>query len=156
MATDDGFTKLAALIASSKRAKFGRGTPADIIADAERHLGMQFPPSYRWWLANYGAGYIGGHELQGLFPLPLETRDPDMPLIGDIVDRARQNAANRLYPSHLLELLSYEGDEVYFFDTRRRSSDDEWPVVCIYAGSSEPEPEDVARSFAEFLPRQLG
>ena len=153
MATDDGFIELAALISSSKRAKFGHGTPLEIIADAEKHLGMQFPPSYRWWLAKYGGGYLGGHEFQGLFPQPIADRDPDLPLIGDIVDRAQQNTVAPLYPSHLLELLSYEGDEVYFFDTRRRSNDGEWPVVCICAGSSEPE--DVARSFAEFLPRHL-
>src|SRR5262245_47005781 len=109
MATDDRFTVLAAFIASSKRASFGHGTRTDIIADAEMHLGMPFPPSYRWWLAKYGAGYLGGYELQGLFPESIADRDLDLPLVGDIVDRARQNAVALLYPLHLLEILSYEG-----------------------------------------------
>lgn len=154
MATENRFAELAALIAASKRARFGRGVRQDIIDSAEQHLGMRFPPSYRWWLLEYGAGYLGGYELQGLFPEPIVKRDPEVPLIGDIVDLSNRNANLRWYPSHLLEILSYEGDEVYFFDTRRRSNDGEWPVVCIYAGASEPE--DVAPNFAEFLRRQLG
>jgi hypothetical protein len=153
VAADPRFADLAALIASSKRANFARGVPEALIADAEQHLGLRFPPSYRWWLAEYGAGYVGGYELQGLFAQPMAERDPDLPLIGDIVDLARRNATSGWCPAHLLELLSYEGDEVYFFDTRRRSTGDEWPVVCIHAGT--PDLMDVASSFAEWLKREL-
>jgi hypothetical protein len=154
MDTNDRFAELSALIAASRRAKFGRGVGPEIIADAERHLGLQFPPSYRWWLNRYGAGYLGGYELQGLFNEPIAARDPELPLVGDIVDRAGRNAAAKLYPPHLLELLSHEGDEIYFFDTLRRSADGEYPIVCLCAGNREPV--DIAVSFAEFLRRELG
>lgn len=153
MNIDDRFIELAALIASSHRAKFGSGAPMEIIADAERHLGTPFPPSYRWWLASYGAGYLGGYEIQGLCPVLIVDRELDLPLIGDIIDCARRNTDAKLYPSHLLELLSYDGDEVYLFDTRRQSADGEWPIVCIRAGSSETE--DVSGSFAQFLSEHL-
>ena len=154
METDNRFAELAALIASSRRAQFGPGVLPEIVADAERHLGVRFPPSYRWWLLNHGAGYLSGHELQGLCPEPIAKRDPEMPPVGDIVNLAHRNAAANQYPSHLIEILSYEGDETYFFDTPRCSADGEWPVVCIGAGASDPQ--DIAADFAEFLRRQLG
>jgi hypothetical protein len=154
VAADSRFASLVAPIASSKRAKFARGVPEAIIADAEQHLGLRFPPSYRWWLAEYGAGYLGGYELQSLLPQPIAERDSDLPLVGDIVDTAGRNAASVLRPAHLLELLSYEGDEVYFFDTARRSAAEEWPVVCLHSGTQEVV--DVAGSFREWLERELG
>jgi antitoxin YobK len=147
------FDDLKQRIASSQRAEFGHGTRLEIIHDAERHLGFAFPPSYRWWLEKYGCGYLGGYELQGLLDEPIAGRDPDMVVSGDIVDQARRNARKRLFPSHLLELLSFEGDEVYFFDTTRRSDDGEWPVVLITTESSEPE--TYASCFAGFLKKQL-
>src|SRR5690606_5236305 len=101
----------------------------------------------------YGAGYLDGYELNGLFAERIAVRDPKMPVIGDIIDCARRNTDAAFYPTYLLELLSYEGDKVYLFDTRQRSTDGEWPVVCINAGSAESR--DVARSFAEFLLRHL-
>lgn len=153
MTTPQLYKRLVDRIASSERARFGRGTPDDVITDAERHLGIVFPPSYRWWLANYGAGYIGGYELQGLFPEPIAAREPDESLIGDIVYLADLSAKRTGHPRHLLEILSYEGDEVYYLDTSRRGSDGECSVVCRYSGRNELQ--DVAADFATFLEREL-
>ncbi|MBG8556135.1 SMI1/KNR4 family protein [Hymenobacter guriensis] len=41
-------------------ADFGEGYTGDEICAAEQALGICFPPSYRWWLKNYGGGTIGG------------------------------------------------------------------------------------------------
>jgi hypothetical protein len=153
MATPDRYTRLADVIARSERAKFGRGVSGEIIADAERHLGIAFPTSYRWWLTNYGAGYIGAHELQGLFPELISQREQGLPLIGDIVSLADRRSKRVGHPSHLLEILSYEGDEVYFLDTARRDLEGDCPIVCRYAGRDELL--DVAPDFATFLEREL-
>jgi hypothetical protein len=154
MADTDRFTRLASAIARSTRANFGVGVPEPVISDAERHLGVRFSPSYRWWLSNYGAGYINGHELQGLFPEPVDARDPDLPLVGDVVYCSDANSARPTHRRHLLEILSYEGDEMYYLDTSRPGPDGEHPVVCIYAGSDETR--DVAPDFCSFLERELG
>jgi antitoxin YobK len=153
MATPDRYDRLAEVIAKSERANFGHGVPEQVIADAERHLGVAFPPSYRWWLEKYGAGYIGGYELQGLVPEMIANREPDLPLIGDLVYLADLRAKRPGHPMHLLEILSYEGDEVYLLDTARRGPDGECPVVCRHAGSDELQ--DVAADFAGFLEREL-
>jgi hypothetical protein len=153
MATPDPHERLAALIAQSARAKFGRGVSEEVIADAERHLGMSFPPSYRWWLMNYGGGYLGSCELQGLFLEMIDSSEPDLPLIGDLVYLADLNAMRPAHPKHLLEILSYEGDEVYFLDTARPNANGEYPVIGRYP--SVDELQDVAIDFAAFLEREL-
>jgi hypothetical protein len=153
MATPNRYDRLAEVIAKSERANFGDGVAEQVIADAERHLGVAFPPSYRWWLANYGAGYVDGYELQGLFPEMIVDREPDLPLTGDVVYLADLSAKRPDHPRHLLEILSYEGDEVYLLDMSRRGPDGECPVVCRYAGSDELQ--DVAADFAAFLEREL-
>jgi hypothetical protein len=65
------------LIANSPHATFGPGVPEGVIADAERALGVSFPPSYRRFLATYGGGYIRGYELEGLFPVKPSERNPE-------------------------------------------------------------------------------
>lgn len=153
MADEHQMALLREAISRSKRVKFASGVPVEIVADAEHHLGLKFPPSYRWWLLHYGAGYLNGCELQGLYPQKVAERDPRRALSGDIIDLAHRNASSAHYPAHLLEFLSYEKDQAYFFDTQQGSPNGEWPVVRIGNGSGQPE--QVAGSFAEFLEKQL-
>jgi hypothetical protein len=141
---------LEGVIARSKRAKFGRGVVEAVVADAETVLGVRFPPSYRQWLLRYGSGYLATYELQGLAPDLPSQRDPEEVYVGDVVYTALLNRAEGL-PLHLLEILSYEGDEVYYLDLS--SGDGEAPVLCREAGYHELH--TVAPSFAEFLLKEL-
>jgi hypothetical protein len=54
-------------------------------------------------------------------------------------------------PPHLLEILNYEGDEVYLLDVS--SADGEARVLCREAGCDELRTS--ASSFAEFLRNEL-
>ena len=47
------------------------GASEATISHAEMTLGVRFPPSYRSFLAHFGAAYCNGFELAGLF------HDPD-------------------------------------------------------------------------------
>jgi hypothetical protein len=153
MEAEDRFGDIAALIDRNDRANFGDGVASATITDAERRLNKTFPPSYRWWLETFGAGYIGGYELMGLCPLQMEEREPDLIISGDIVYQHQLNTRQALYPPHLIELLNYEGDEVYFFDASNAAPNGEWPVVRLCPGDSDPT--FVATDFAEFLRREL-
>ncbi len=137
-------------ILESRHARFGQGVSEDIVRDAESVLGVQFPLSYRWWLLRYGSGYLGTYELQGLAPELPSKRDPAEVFAGDVVWTTLQNRARGL-PDHLLELLSYEGDEVYFLDLA--AGQQEAPVVMRSAGNGDVH--RVANSFAEFLSQEL-
>jgi hypothetical protein len=138
------------LIADSSRARFSKGVPEAVVADAEAVLGVRFPASYRDWLLRYGSGYLGSYELQGLEPELPSKRDPGEVYVGDVVSTALLNRAEGL-PSHLVEILNYEGDEVYYLDLT--AGGEEAPVVCREAGYDELRP--AGGSFAEFLRREL-
>lgn len=146
------FDNLAARIAASQRAKFGHGVPEAIVADAESVLGVRFPMSYRWWLLRYGAGHLGGYELQGLAPVMPSERDPSEIYVGDVVRTALLNRSAG-QPPQLLELLDYEGDEVYYLDLSNPTPDGEAPVLCRFIETGELE--SIAPSFAAFLEREL-
>jgi len=142
------------LIASSKRLKAWRtsGVSEDVIADAERVLGVVFPTSYRSWLATYGTGYLDGYELQGLFDTKPSERDPSDVLSGDVVFTTQLNRQSG-DPLHLIELVSYEGDEVYYLDLSRGVGG-EAPVVCRDATAPAHLKVD-AQTFEAFLRKRL-
>jgi hypothetical protein len=138
-------------IASSSRASFGSGVSEEVIHDAELVLGVRFPRSYRWWLGRYGHGYLATYELQGLAPTKPSERDPDEVLLGDVVWTALNNRSRGEAP-YLLELLNYEGDEIYYLDLSQ-ADEGEAPVVVRV-----PHAESlnlVAESFQKFLEIEL-
>ena len=142
---------LAKKIATSDRTHFGTGVPEEVIHDAEVVLEVTFPESYRWWLVQYGAGLLRGYELQGLCPQMPSQRDAHEIIVGDIVATTLMNRTDGL-PEHLLELIDYEGDEVFYLDLSQ-SIGGESPVVCRLPG--EGGLETVASSFADFLEQEL-
>ena len=145
---------LDAAIARSTRLKAwpNNGVTEEVIADAEAVLGVVFPASYRWWLTVYGTGLLDGYELQGLFPSKPSERDPEDVLCGDIVFATLRDRRLFGQPHHLLELLSYEGDEVYYLDLSQ-AVDGEAPVVCRDVNA--PDLDVDAPTFEAFLRKRL-
>jgi len=119
----------------------GRGVPQAWIQQVEAILGP-LPPSYRWWLSEYGAGTLGGGWIASIAPPDLRGHvDDDLTAPGRLVDG---------------RLCFYAepdcGDSYHFVHPGRRSSGTaapaEWPVVrCDVFGDEEP----FAESFAGFL-----
>ena len=135
----------------------GTGVSDDVIAIAEQKLDITFPPSYRWFLKTYGAGYISGYELEGLCPdLHLGRFGDDVAVPGDIVATAQANAeiglCGGLTDRDYLQLFSLEGDEIYYFDINAVDRDGEMTIVCTMDGD---EFEPYASSFAGFLDKML-
>ena len=113
----------------------GLGLTESDISRAEAVLGVQLPPSYRWWLMRYGGGQIGGDILLGIGP---HKDGPDLFTV-------RQRRAGRLY--------FYQGNEErFFFDTTHRTSDEEFPVMYE---EDAADPSVFAATFADFLRRRI-
>ncbi|WP_132794633.1 SMI1/KNR4 family protein [Tenacibaculum skagerrakense] len=53
--------------------EFGDGTSDVWIKKAEARLKVKFPPSYIWWLKNYGGGEINGEEIFSIYELDFDT-----------------------------------------------------------------------------------
>ncbi|SDD21053.1 SMI1/KNR4 family protein [Rhodococcus tukisamuensis] len=104
----------------------------DRIENAQTRLGP-LPPSYRWWLGEYGAGWLGGAPIATVAP---EESD-------EAITAGWRSAGPRLC-FHTEE----DGDE-HHFALDRRGADGEWPVVRRdrFDGAEYP----VAETFAGFL-----
>ncbi|MDM5230842.1 SMI1/KNR4 family protein [Lysinibacillus pakistanensis] len=117
----------------------GRGVEENWINEAEEELGFTLPPSYCWWLRNYGNAFLDDSYIQTL--TSSEFRD-----ISD-EDWCKQHP-------HRLALFVPDSGELYYFDTSSKDSDGEFKIMCydlmngiIY---------EYAPTFADFLEKLIG
>ncbi|MGW0432665.1 hypothetical protein ACWDV4_08980 [Micromonospora sp. NPDC003197] len=64
----------------------GRGVPEEWICEVETVVGP-LPPSYRWWLVEYGSGTLGGAGIATIAPPNLRVHaDDDLTAPGRLTD----------------------------------------------------------------------
>lgn len=138
--------ELSQLIASSSEVHFGSAADApseEWIERAEQRLGVMLPPSYKWWLRNYGGGDVHGEEIFSIYGIEF-----DEAVGGDIV---YANEHRELPPSRLA-ICDTGVDEEFYFDTSRADDNGEYEVVAF----EHPDAESTyASSFAEFLRKRI-
>jgi hypothetical protein len=122
---------------------FGSGVSDAAIDGAEAELGMSLPPSYRWWLRNYGAGQIGGDIIYGI--------DEDGVGVPDVVQLHKADIADGLRPAHEL-VFAIGNEETFHFDISGRSQSGEYPIY--YREEGQPDAH-YARSFDDFLRKRI-
>jgi hypothetical protein len=123
--------------------EFGQGVSDEWILRAETRLGIKLPPSYVWWLKNYGGGAVYGDEIFTIYEQDFDT------VVGcDIVHMHELNVREQLFSND--QLVIYEPDDaVYYFDLKQRDEDNEYPVYEYYSGKK------IADDFIEFLIRLI-
>lgn len=134
-------------------AEFGKGNSLNTIRKAEEKLGLIFPPSYKWWLENYLGGNLGSYEIFGLYEdYHQQAENNDIAYPGDIIYNFFINLKNKddFFSKGRIELLNFEGDEIYYFDTKN-SVNGEWSVRVIEYSYDENDSELYADDFSEFL-----
>jgi hypothetical protein len=102
---------------------------ASIIERAEGLLGLQFPPTYRRFLEQLGAGDIWGEEIYGIVDDDLED-----PLVPNAVGLALAGRADGSLPDHLLPV--YDLGDGTTFGLHFNAAGDEAPVVSWHGGAS--------------------
>ena len=107
--------------------------PTELIAAAEEALGFTFPPTYRRFLSDYGAGGVGGTEIYGVIDADFEDSSiPDG--VWYNLQLRREGQAETLYVFYAV------GDGTDFcLDTEHVADDGEMPVVGIYLGAEDRE-----------------
>lgn len=125
----------------------GHGVKEEWIVEAEAELGFSLPPSYRWWLKNYGGATLSGTEI--LMLAPPDDRDYTD---SDIQYIHRLNQADEdwreKYPDRL-DLFVPDEDELYYFDTSTKNEQGEFPVMRYDLMNDLIE--EYAPTFADFL-----
>ena len=118
------------------------------IIEAEAKLGLPFPPSYRWWLTNYGSGFLDGQPIYTL--APPEFRDT---ADNNIMTANETNRNNGLTEDGRLYFFEPDGDERFFFDMLTHDNDGDNPVMV--EDLAEQEIREYGGNFAYFLRNEI-
>ena len=103
--------------------RFGAGASDDEIGQAEIALEVEFPDSYRLFLAEFGWGGAGDFDLFGLGTDVL----PGLNVVEVTISERSQMMP--LTPKHLVPVMNDGGGNLYCLDTQRISADGDCPVV---------------------------
>ncbi len=133
----DDYPAAARLVSEhSDLADFVGERPEELVERAEAALSLRFPPSYRSFLRELGAGDIAGEEFYGLVTDDFENSSvPD----GIWLTLDEREASN--LPEALVVVYSDGMGNYYCLDTAHQGADGEHPVVMWMPGASEPDDE---------------
>ena len=122
--------------------------PGDRVERAEQALGIRFPPTYRRFVTELGAGGIGSEDVYGVVNDDFEdVRPPGA--IGYTRDLRRRG-----FITDDMVVIYALGDGTYYaLDTARSGPDGEAPVVAFIpgAGAAPDEFEVVFPDFGSFF-----
>lgn len=124
--------------------RFGDGVSEEAIAGAETDLGLRLPPSYRWWLRNYGGGQIGGDIVYGI--------DEESDGRADIRELVKSDGERSLQSCRQLTIC-IGNEESFCVDLSCLDDEGESPVLWVDGDSGGAYP--YASSFAAFLERRI-
>lgn len=118
---------------------------AALVDKAERTLGVRFPPSYRRFLLELGAGNFGAFEVYGVI-----DEDWDESSVPDGIWYTMNERQESDLPDHLLVIASAGDGPLYCL---RLGDEKEPPVIFYSAGLDEDEQEReiAAENFGAFL-----
>ena len=134
---------------SGVEADFCGSKPADLIRRAEAAVGIRFPPTYRRFLSEYGAGSFGGTEIYGVLDDDfVNARIPNA--ISYNLTLRREGYGEGLFVFYAV------GDGGHFcLDTTRIAADGEMRVVGVYGGGREDVASDFGSAFLMLVQEEL-
>jgi hypothetical protein len=130
------------------RARFIGPRSPSTVAAAESALGHSFPPTYRRFVTEHGAGSLGGREFYGV------TRDEWVPLVPNAIGLTLdERETNDMPEAYIIVGDTGDGDS-YVIDTTQTDADGEAPVLIWMPGVPPQDAgplEKVADSFGSFF-----
>jgi len=115
------------------------------IAETEDALGCKLPPSYLWFVKNYGGGEIYGEEICSIYPVFSEQS------IGDIAYQTRWAQDKGFVSDTAIVICRNDFGEIFFMDSALLSEGGEYPVF-VQAGAVS---KVYAENFADFLLKRI-
>lgn len=128
--------------------RFAGPRPESLIYKAERRLNLLFPPSYRRFLLEYGAGYFGSQDFHGVIGENFdESGSPDA--IWETIQLRNQFAL----PNELVFVRNGGGIGFDYFIHVGVGTNENAPIVTYIApvNASKQEPMVIASDFSDFL-----
>lgn len=135
-------------VRDSDRARFVGPRDNDLVSAAEAALGVSFPPTYRRFIAELGAGSVDGREFFGVIDENFVNSSIPDGIWATLDERERFG-----FPNHLVIVGDTGMGEHYVLDTSRSGPDGECPVAVWVAGQSREGDilEVVALDFGSFF-----
>lgn len=141
------YERAKSMIAASKgRAHFAGPRAETLVRKAAEALGVHFPPAYRRFLMEYGAGSFGSAEFYGVIDEDFE--DSSVP---DGIWCTLEERKNSNLPHELVVVGDTGTGEFYCLDL----SVAEGPVVIVDPGSDFRQREPVAADFGAFFLQRI-
>lgn len=133
-------------------ADFAGPQPADRVSRAEAALGIDFPPTYREFLARLGCGGIGVTEFYGVVGDDFEHSS-----VPDAIWMTLDERKDQSVPDHFIVVGSTGDGGYYAIDTARRNRVGESPVVEWWPGlpDAENNPRVIASDFGAFFLEEM-
>lgn len=119
----------------------------NLIKVAEEKLGLKFPPTYRRFLIEYGAGGFGSSEIFGVIHENFDTSSSP-----DVVWTTFQQRKYFSFPKNLIVIYSVGDGEIFCLDIGNTNTG-EIPVVTYQPGylPEEQRKEVIAQDFGRFF-----
>ncbi len=130
------------LMANKSKADFIGPRPEDLIRKAEDVLCVQFPPTYRSFLLENGAGNFGADKFFGVIDENFEKSSIPDGVWYTLTERKEVNL-----PNDQIVIGEVGTGELYCLDLTKN----EGPVVIIDAGADINNREIIAPDFGAFL-----
>jgi len=124
--------------------EFGNGVSDFWIEKAQNRLNVVFPPSYIWWLKNYGGGEVLGEEIFSVYEL-------DNVVGGDVVYRNELERKDKFSDSTQLVIQVTDRAEIFYFDLLQPDKNNEYPVYRAFTDIKIKYADD----FLDFLERRI-
>jgi len=126
------------------------GASGEMIVAAEDRLAVRFPPTYRRFLATYGAALVQGCEIAGLYEHGNPEQCPYWTHVVDLNVTTREHSP--MLPATYLRVGDDGCDCSYYLDLSHPDADGEYPVVVLGPGCDNLV---LARTFVEFAARYV-
>lgn len=143
----EDYEKAKAVIAQDEgKADFAGPRSEDLIKTAEAALNVSFPPTYRRFVSEFGAGNYGWAEFYGVISSNfLKSSVPDG-VWSTLTQRQKANL-----PRELIVVGDTGSGELYCLDL----SEKDGPVVVVDPGSDMSARERIAPDFGTFFLQQV-
>jgi len=146
------FEELKKFIEANRGESIEFGTSEDSPSDAwiekaEDSLGAKFPPSYIWYLKNYGGGEIHGDEIFSIYEIPF-----DEVVGGDIVYQTTLDRKNGFIDQNEILICSTDFGEQFVMDTSYQDENGEYPIIR----KTGEKRESFSLSFSGFIVKFVG
>lgn len=128
------------------KGRFAGERPEQLVQKAELTLGVRFPPTYRQFLLDYGAGNFGPVEFYGVIDEDFENSSTPDGVWYTLTERTQADL-----PRDLIVVGDTGTGELYCLDL----STGDGPVVVVDPASDMAYREQVAPDFGAFLLQRI-